>query len=79
MSKEWVSNFTPIERDAAEHLIEVTITFEWLIYGMSGLLAIFLFILAGQRSRNGDFTGAVLSCVGAIVCAIAPLLAKNFI
>jgi hypothetical protein len=79
MGNEWANNFTPVERDTVQHLVEVTITFEWMMYGISGLLAIFLFILAGHRSRQGDFAGAVLSCVGAIVCAIAPILAKNFI
>ena len=75
----WVNNFTPIERETAQHLEEVSNTFEWMIYGISGLLAIFLFILAAHRSRQGDFSGAALSCIGAMVCAIAPLLAKNFL
>lgn len=51
----------------------------WLFHIFAGLLATFLFILAGNRQRQGDTFGAVFSIIGAIVVCLAPSLAKTFI
>ncbi len=79
MTNEWIQNFTPAEREAVQNLDDVVNTFQWSIYVIAGLLAMFLFVLAANRSRQGDFAGAAMSTIGAIVCALAPLIAKNFL
>lgn len=78
MGSNWVKEFTPVERQASTDLEGVIHSFEWLIYGGSGLMAIVLFIIAANRSKNGDATGALLSSLGAVLCATAPIIAQSF-
>lgn len=78
MSESWIKNFQPVEREIA-NIDDVVNTFQWGVYALSGLMAIFLFILASHRSREGDFTGALLSAIAATVCAVAPFLASYFL
>ena len=78
MSRGWVKDFTPVERHASVDLEQVVNSFEWIVYGASGLMAIVLFIVAANRSKEGDTMGAVFSSVGAVICATAPIIAKSF-
>ncbi len=78
MSNEWVREFTPIERQSSMDLEKVVNSFEWLIYAGSGLIAIVLFVVAANRSKEGDTVGAFLASVGAVLSATAPIIAKSF-
>lgn len=77
-SRDWSQAFTPTERHTAQDIEAVTDTLDWGVHSLCGLLAIFLFILAANRSRQGDVIGAVLSSLGGITSALAPILAKSF-
>ena len=78
MSNEWVREFTPFERQSSMDLEKVVNSFEWLIYAGSGLIAIVLFVVAANRSKEGDTVGAFLASVGAVLSATAPIIAKSF-
>lgn len=78
MSSGWVKEFTPVERQASVDLEQVVNSLEWIVYGASGLMAIILFVVAANRSREGDTVGAVFSALGAVLCAAAPIIAKSF-
>lgn len=78
MSNNWIKEFTPVERQVSADLESVINSFEWLIYGSSGLMAIILFVVAANRSKEGDTMGAVLSSMGAVLSATAPIIAKSF-
>ena len=78
MSNEWVREFTPFERQSSMDLEKVVNSFEWLIYAGSGLIAIVLFVVAANRSKEGDTVGAFLASVGAALSATAPIIAKSF-
>lgn len=74
----WSKRFFPQELGSSSDLILATNSAEWFLYSISGLLAIVLFIGAGIRQKQGDIGGSIMSLVGAVVCASAPLLAKAF-
>ncbi len=74
----WAQQFTTEEREAVQNLEGLVNTVEWSVNAVVALVAIFLFVLAAHRSKQGDYTGAVLSAIGASVCAIAPIIAKHF-
>lgn len=75
----WSQQFSPEEREAAQNLDSLVNTVEWSVNSAVFLVSLFLFILASHRSKQGDYTGAILSTVGAVVCALAPILAKHFL
>lgn len=78
MSNYWVREFTPVEIQAAADLGAVVNSVEWFIHASSGLMAIVLFTIAAKRSKDGDTIGAVFASTGAVVSAIAPIIAKSF-
>ncbi len=78
MSNEWVKEFTPIERHSTVELEHVVNSFEWFIYAGSGLMAVVLFVVAANRSKDGDAVGALLASIGAVISATAPIIAKSF-
>ena len=78
MSAQWSEKFSPAERLASKDMDLVSNSVQWIFYSASGLIAIFLFLLAANRQREGDNLGAAMSLIGAVVVALAPTLAKNF-
>lgn len=79
MQGNWLKEFTPVERNDSADIETVVNSFEWLIYGAAGLMAISLFVIAANRSKNGDALGACFASLGAVLSAIAPIIAKTFI
>ncbi len=77
-TERWTTYFSPQERHEIPDIEAVVESVDWLLHGIAGLAAICLFILAANRSRQGDVLGSCLSSLGAIVSAIAPILAKHF-
>lgn len=75
---EWIKEFTPIEKAVSSDITLVVNSAEWLVYGFCGLGSLAMFVIAGSRSRNGDTLGACLASIGAVVSAIAPIVAKSF-
>ena len=78
MGNDWATVFTPVERHASADIERVANSFQWLLYANAGLMSLTLFLVAANRSRNGDSTGAFFAAIGAVVCATAPLIAKSF-
>lgn len=78
MNNYWAQEFTPIEIQSSADLGAVVNSLEWFTNASSGLVAIVLFIIAAKRSKDGDTIGAVLASTGAVVSAIAPIIAKSF-
>ncbi len=78
MSAQWSEKFSPAERLASKDMDLVSNSVQWVFYSASGLISIFLFLLAANRQRQGDTFGAAMSLIGAVVIALAPTLAKNF-
>lgn len=77
--KTWFETFEPLERQSTSDIEAVVHTSEWLIYSVSTLAAAFLFIMAGNRFRQGDSFGATLSAIGALIASLAPIIAKQFL
>ena len=79
MAKDsWSKLFSPVERAGTPQIEEVANSIDWFVGGISALTAIALFILAANRSRQGDPLGALLSGVGALIVALAPYIAHHF-
>ncbi len=78
MSNEWIKDFTPVERLASLDIEEVVNSYEWLMYSGTGLTSLTMFIIASNFSKRGDTVGACLSSIGAILSALAPVIAKTF-
>ena len=78
MANNWEHEFTPVEKQVATDLLKVADSCDWLLYSSCSLMALVMFVLAANRSREGDTVGAILSSVGAVLCATAPMLAKTF-
>lgn len=74
----WHEVFSPAERGISQDIAQSSNTIEWVFFVSCGLLGLMLFIIAGNRQRQGDSLGAALSCIGAIVVIVAPILAKEF-
>lgn len=72
----WSQRLTESER--VYDMVKSTDGIEWLVNAGSGLLGICLFIAAGHRQKQGDYLGSVLSLFAAVLCALAPILAKLF-
>ncbi len=74
----WFKEFNPIEKQVSPDLESVANSLEWFIYGISGLTAMALFIVAAKRSNDGDTFGSFLAAIGAVVSATAPIISKTF-
>jgi hypothetical protein len=79
MAEDWSTEFQPYETEAAPELGSVLSSLQWVASALCGILAIYLYVLAGNRLRYGDWFGSTLSFVGASLVAIAPFLARDFI
>ena len=74
----WSKLFTPVERAGAPQIENVATSVHWFVGSISALTAIALFIVAANRSRQGDPVGAFLSGMGAFIVALAPYIAHHF-
>lgn len=78
MENNWSHEFTPVERQASVDLENVVHSFDWFIHAGCGLMAFILFVIAANRSKEGDAMGALLASIGAVLSATAPIIAKSF-
>lgn len=78
MSNKWIKDFTPVERLVSLDIEEVVNSYEWMLFSLSGMTSMALFLVASSHTKRGDYLGACLSSIGAILSALAPVIAKTF-
>ena len=74
LAEDWSAKFTVAEEAASEALIPTVVTAEYFIIGICGIIAIFIYMVAGVRHAEGDIMGSLLSFCAATLIAIAPFL-----
>ena len=75
----WTVDFKPYEKAITKDLEPTTNGIFWTVSSACALMAIYLYILSGYKLAKGDNVGSGASFVGAILIALAPFIARDFI
>jgi len=74
----WNVNFKSIEAHAP-HVETVSNTLEYGLTSLAFLISFSLFVAAGHFSKEGNAISSISCGVGAVVVALGPYVAKNFV